>query len=188
MNKCFLFFILGLLFMSNLRADDLYRYKDTTYSVPLLQIKNDSMVVLINKIFEQEKSCQYYNDSLLLSIRIILNPIDTNKNNTNIIFGTYNDRSLELKSKPLGCFYIKNHLCFVYGEVPLNLFQKTDLQLKFNEKILFQTRKLRKREIPIIRKEDMIDDSWSYWYYLYNKNSFELVFHYQPCTEDKISN
>lgn len=138
MKKCFLFFILGLLFMSNLRADDLYRYKDKTYSVPLLQIKNDSMVVLINKIFEQEKSCGYYNDSLLLSIRIKFNPIDTSKSNANIIFGTYNDRSLELQSKPLGCFYIKNHLCFVYGEIPLNLFLKTDSQLKFMKKYYFK--------------------------------------------------
>lgn len=188
MNKCFLFFILGLLFMSNLMADDLYKSRDTIYLVPLLEIKDDSLVVLIDKIFEQEKSCEYYNDSILLSIRIMFNPIDTSKNNVNIIFGTDNDRSLELQSKPLGCFYIKNHLCFVYGEIPLYLFQKTDSQLKFNEKILFQTRKLRQREVPIIRKEDTIDDSWSYWYYLYNKNRFELIFHYQPCTEDKISN
>lgn len=174
--------------MSNLMADDLYKYKDTIYLVPLLEVKDDSLVVLIDKIFDQEKSCQYYNDSLLLSIRIISNSTDACKNNANIIFGTNNDKSYELLSKPLGCFYIRNHLCFVYGEIPLNLFQKTDLQLIFNEKILYQTRKPRKREIPIIRKEDMIDDSWSYCYYSYNKNSFELMYYFQPCIEDKISN
>lgn len=178
------FFVILLVFISlgSFAVDTFYKYIHSKEQVSLLEFKDNSLKEVISSLFEKEKRCKYYSDSLMISIRISSYPNDscTIKRYYLLLLETGVSKYTFIHLKPAGVFCINRHLCFVYGETPTRMFIKTNRKLNVNyRKPVY--RKLKKGEIPRICKEDEIDDSYSQWLYSYCNNGFKMVEEHQFC-------
>lgn len=179
MKTILLVILLVFTCLDDFAVDTFDKYVHSKVQVPLLECKDNSLKEMIDSLFEKEKKCKYYTDTLMISIRINSYPNDSCnlKRHYLLLLDTGESKYTFITLKPLGAFFINRHLCFVYGEVSGNMFNKTNRKLKVDYlKPVY--RKLKKGEIPRICKEDVIDDSYSQWLYSYCNNGFEMIKEY----------
>ncbi|BEG99604.1 hypothetical protein [Bacteroides sedimenti] len=178
-------FILFFSLLNCLKADTFDKYIYKKKSVPLLECKNNALHDLIIDMFEAEKKCDYYSDTLMMSVRIMSDSFyfpNESSDKYVLKFETGASSSCFVSLDPKGCFYVNKHICFVYGEIPPALFNVTKSKLSLFYRIP-TFRKLKKGEIPQIVEEMAIIDMFSQWLYSFENSNFKLMEMFPMCTK-----
>ncbi len=167
-----LFFIFHL----SLSVQASERWVNKNKILPMLECTNRDLLNIIDSIFIQDKYCQYYSDSLWLSIRILHYPERNETFQLTFETGPQSQKSVFLAINPIGYFNMAKHICFVYLDIPKSLFSITKKKHIFYYKEYLPPKKLKKGEIPLIISSD--DDSFSNWIYDFDGNRFKLLERY----------
>jgi len=149
-----------------------------------IECRNKQLLNLIDSIFIKDRSCPYYSDSLLLSIRISQYP--DRKMAFQLIFetGIASLKRSFLSIKPIGFLKISKHTCYIYNIIPECLFYSTKESYTFYYKDYAPSKKPKRGEVPLIFPDD---DSFSSWTYNFDGKEFTLLEMYQPCI-NKVAN
>jgi len=165
-----------LLAFGNINASGKWSVKKKT--LQKVECNSNELLNIIDSVLTKDKSCPYYSDSLLLSIRILEYP---DKNKTfQLIFetGSASQKTTFLTINPVGFFKIAKHICFIYYNIPKSLFSSTKESYTFYYKYYTPPQKLKKGEVPLIFPDD---DSFSSWIYDFEENKIKLLEVHQPC-------
>lgn len=177
--------IISLLLIFIIDNNTLLCQNSVTKSVDLVAVscKNQELITIIDSVFNSEKNCDYYNDTLLLCMTFILNP--ENEKMVSVYFETgTNMKAVFNKEKhlqPQSFFIYDNHYCMIFNYVPNELFESTDKKERFvfqNTTCNFKTSGKQTKDITISTYED---DSFSNWTYYFYNDRFHFYDHYSYC-------
>lgn len=121
--------------------------------LPLLIVKEEKLLTLLDSIVIHEKKCDYYRDDLLFSISL-----EKTKKDGTVYVIIESIKTINID--PKGYFYYKKHLFVTNGEGLLNLFFITKDKKGFTAETNFK---------PLIHNDSF--SQWSFWYY---NNNFIL--------------
>jgi len=155
------------------------QWSTKSITLPLVRAINGNLSGILDTIFNAEKKCDYYNDSLLLGLSIRTNSEDIES--FSIQFETQNSKEVMLELEPLAYFKHNKHLCLIYYSLPALLFIKTDNSEVFFYNYYDETKINGKDTSKIITIYHMEDDSFSQWVYYYSKSKFHFYNHYSYC-------
>lgn len=141
--------------------------RDTSDSLSILSITNNSFVPILNGIVDNEKQCSYYSKNLLFSIHF-----QTKDSETIIVIDSPGNRKIHIGDE-LGCFVFRDHLFFVSGErIDNTIFRKTNLRKKVN---WYEPNEYNKKEGGKINLDMIEDDTFSLWVFNYKDNKFKMI-------------
>jgi len=145
--------------------------------LPLIECIDNSLISLLDSILIKEEACDYYNDSLLLSLSFY----QFSKHISISIKSTVYSELLMEKS-PLAIFRMKDHLCFIFNSIPEIYFHPTTLTESIHYKEFILPRNLKKGEykIPVLY---LSEDIFSQWMYIYENGKYLQLYEIQPCIE-----
>jgi hypothetical protein len=165
-----------LLAFGNVNASGKWSIKKKT--LQKVECNSYELLNIIDSVLTTDKSCPYYSNSLLLSIRIL--QYSSSNESFQLIFdtGSISQRRIFLSNKPIGFLKIAKHICFIYYNIPKSLFSLTKESCTFYYKYYTPPKKLKKGEVPLIFPDD---DSFSSWIYDFDGSKFKLLETHQPC-------
>ncbi|MBR0501257.1 MAG: hypothetical protein IJJ72_09730 [Bacteroidales bacterium] len=135
--------------------------------VSILQIKNKSLLSILDSIISHEKQCAYYSPELIFSIHSqVVNDITTEYQVGAIGSWLVDHGGNQYK----GCFEYKRHWFFVEGQDLDSTVFKTTAEKK--EFIFFKSDEKTREGDLILNVID--DDTFSFWIYDYTDNVFLL--------------
>ncbi len=153
--------------------------ESTTKEVKLFFIKdiNENFVSIVDSIIELEKKCDYYTDSLFFYVSVIEYP--EKPDSLYIDFDSNTDITDISNFKSLVFFRRDSHYFFVRGMISEKLFFLMDDPEVFSYKTI-ETKEMEDLKI--------IDDSYSYWTYLFHNNKFYLLRSFSWCDPKCVKN
>lgn len=144
-----------------------------------VECNNKELLNLIDSVITTEKSCPYYSDSLLLTIRILQYPSRDKSFQLILETGSESQRRIFFAIKPIGFLKIAKHICFIYYNIPESLFSLSKESYTFYYKDYIPPKKLERGEVPLIFPDD---DSFSSWIYDFDGSKIKLLETHQPCS------
>ena len=172
-NKIISLFVLSfiIIFYSFIDEDKI------DYPLDVVCVKKTSLLIILDSIITSEKLCDYYSPNLLFSISVL--------QDNNILIGSIGERVVDTSSLD-ACFEYKNHL-FLVRNVDSRFFKKTGEKKNF----VFSKSSTKFDEegnLLVVDADEWIqNDSYSYWYYIYEDNHFIFESKSTYCEEGNVS-
>jgi hypothetical protein len=131
-------------------------------SINVYSLENKQLLQILDSILVHEVKCEYYNDELLFFIRIIPDGYYMMGSNN---VPAYKNGDL------FGCIKHKERIFLLKGEEikpDSAIFKTTGKKISFIYSVAPQKRHRRRSAL-------MFDDSYSYWWYIYENNRFRFL-------------
>jgi hypothetical protein len=151
------------------------------------QVRDTNLINIIDKFLQSEKICDYYSDSLKISIDIcdlngkIDSPCIDSDTLSISISSTMFDNVLFLNA--IGYFFYQGHLFSICNVATEKLFVSTDSIMEFNyTKISYNKKTESSTSIPLIQLDD---DSWTMWIYKFISGKLILESQMPNCPNRK---
>ncbi len=157
--KCFLLVCLSMFCLLS-KSQNI----NTKDSLPVLKVKNEQLLVILDSLIEHDKRCDFYDSNLVYIVHI--QPTEY----TTLIQFTSSHKLIRTDNET-GCFTKKNHIVIVRGPYDVTLFKKTRCKKAFN---YYQPSDGVDSNGTVII-DIYEDDSYTQWDYKYVKNNFTKI-------------